>query len=145
MNKKIIAIASLIAVSTSFFASIGVGEAAAKKQVRSAVKQTVISTPKQTVDYSYLKKHTSFSDEQIKDFFNKGFNKEDIKNLYVLKFMSKENFDNIVTEYKNNKDIDTVLRNLRIDPDKFQEAYGKQYPEDEETNHGWATAKAKHF
>lgn len=109
--------------------------AASQKNRSSTSTQSVISSSKQSSDVSYLKKHTAFSKKEIKNLLAQGFDKEDIKRLYILKYMSSEKFQDILTIYKESDNIDMTLKDLNIEFSKFWAAYEKQYPEDEQTNH----------
>lgn len=139
MKKKLLALGLLgVLVGTSF--SYAEPVYAAKQAVRSSMStQTTVSSPKQSADYSYLKKHTGFSKKELKDLLNQGTKKEDIKRLYILKTMSKEKFKDILTIYKESDNIELALKDLKIEKSKFWAAYEKQYPEDEQTNHDRAT------
>ena len=74
---------------------------AAKKT--SVVKHDISITPKMENDISYIKKHTNFTNEEIKDFYVQGFTKENMKDLYILKNMSHEKFEVILDIYRDQK------------------------------------------
>ena len=139
MKKKLLALGLLGALIGTSFSYAG-PVYAAKQTVRSSMStQTTVSSPKQSADYSYLKKHTGFSKKELKDLINQGIKKEDIKRLYVLKTMSEGKFKDILTIYKESDNIELALKDLKIEKSKFWAAYEKQYPEDEQTNHDRAT------
>ena len=100
-----------------------------------AVKhRTYSSTPSERNEASYLEKHTTFSQDSIAGMKAEGFSKEDIQNLYILKGMAAEKFDELKAEYrKGKKDINTVLKNLHIDKDEFEEQFERAFPEGEDT------------
>ena len=135
MKKKILVLGllgALIGTSLSYTGPVY----AAKQDVRSSTStQTAVSSPKQSADYSYLKKHTGFSKKEIKNLLSQGLKKEDIKRLYILKTMSTEKFKDVLTIYKESDNIEMALKDLKIEKSKFWAAYEKQYPEDEQTNH----------
>ena len=106
---------------------------AAKKT--SVVKHDISITPKMENDISYIKKHTNFTDDEIKDFYVQGFTKENMKDLYILKNMSHEKFEVILDVYRDQTEIEMVLKDLSIDPDEFRKEYEKQFPKDIETDH----------
>ena len=111
---------------------------AAKKT--SVVKHDISITPKMENDISYIKKHTNFTDEEIKDFYVQGFTKENMKDLYILKNMSHEKFEVILDVYRDQTEIEMVLKDLSIDPDEFRKEYEKQFPKDIETDHDRVTS-----
>lgn len=115
-------------------ASFDVTSVSAAKKT-SVVKHDISITPTMENDISYIKKHTNFTDEEIKDFYVQGFTKENMKDLYILKNMSHEKFEVILDVYRDQTEIEMVLKDLSIDPDEFRKEYEKQFPKDIETDH----------
>lgn len=135
MKKKLLTL-GLLGVLIETFLSYAGPVYAAKQDVRSSTStQTTSSSPKQSADVSYLKKHTGLSKNEIKNLLNQGMQKEDIKQLYILKVMSTEKFKDVLTIYKESDNIEIALKDLKIAKSKFWAAYEKQYPEDDQTNH----------
>jgi hypothetical protein len=124
----------ILALGILFPASFNTSSVSAAKKT-SVVKHDISITPKMENDISYIKKHTNFTNEEIKDFYVQGFTKENMKDLYILKNMSHEKFEVILDIYRDQTEIEMVLKDLSIDPDEFQKEYEKQFPKDIETDH----------
>lgn len=85
-------------------------------------------------EVSYLVKHTSFTRDEIRGFYDEGLNKENIKELYILKDLSDRNQDEVIASIKENDNLDMVLKDLQVDPEKYEKAYERAFPPGEETN-----------
>ena len=133
MKKKVIA---SIMIFSCMFAAGGLLVIPHPVNAASVIKHRIPTTSStQKVELSYLEKHTSFSKDVLSDLYDKGFDKDDIKNLYVLKNMSGEKFEDIISLYKNEKKaVKTVLKDYGINEDKFQKEFNKTFPAGEDTN-----------
>ena len=101
----------------------------------SIIKKNYNLTQKERVEVSYFKKRTTFSEEDIAKLLKKGFNRENIKEVYVLSQISTDKFDDILSVYQDeDRDIDMTLKDLKLDTDKYQEQFKKVFPDGDDTD-----------
>ena len=101
----------------------------------SIIKKNYNLTQKERVEVSYFKKRTTFSEEDIAKLLKKGFNRENIKEVYVLSQISTDKFEDILSVYQDeDKDIDMTLKDLKLDTDKYQEQFKKVFQNGDDTD-----------
>ena len=105
------------------------------KKKESKMKQNYNMTQKERVEISFFKKRTDMKDEDIAKLLKKGFVRDDIKAIYVISLISTEKMEDIINIYQNEeKDIDMVLKDFKLDNDKYKEQLEKTFPEGDETD-----------
>ena len=106
-----------------------------EKKKESITKKNYNLSQKDRVEVSYFKKRTTLTEEDIAKLLQKGFSRENIKEVYVISLLSKDKFDNIISVYQDeDRDIDLTLKDLKLDSEKYKEQFKKTFPDGDDTD-----------
>ena len=122
--------------SNTAYAKSTPSQAQGEQQPSKHIKRHVYDNAKRQVDASYLTKRTSFTKEDVYDFFEKGYSKDNIKELFTMKILSDMDFNDIKDIYEDNEfNLKLSLKDIQIDEETFNKRFNELFPKDDETNH----------
>ena len=112
-----------------------------------AIKHTnTFNSEKEKIVQDLVKK-TSLKANDLYIYLDKGLNKEDIQNCYIVFILSEEKMDNIVNDYIDENNLSLLLKDYNIERNDFEKKYNQIFSEEkssiERDNIPWRKATQK--